>query len=66
MAQTDDPELQSVIATRYGQLYQQYHIKLVEMSSTRPAYHGNVELEEMLYYDLLIEQDLPYTPYHTK
>lgn len=66
MAQTDDPELQSVLATRYGQLYQQYHIKLVEMSSTLPAYHGNVELEEMLYYDLLIEQDLPYTPYHTK
>lgn len=64
IASSSNPETQTVLAARYGQVYQLYYLRMVELHNSLPIFHGEVPIDEMLFYDSLIEEGLPYRPHN--
>lgn len=61
---TPDPALQAMLSARFGTIYQEYWVDLVNRSATLPYLDfSELPKEEIAFYKSLLEQDLPYRPY---
>ena len=61
---TPDPALQAMLSARFGTIYQEYWVNLVNRSATLPYLDfSGLPKEEIAFYKSLLEQDLPYRPY---
>lgn len=62
-AETLDEAEQAIVATKYGEIYQQRYIEAVAAMDTMSSFYIESDLEHIVYYDSLLNNNLQYTPY---
>ena len=61
-----DEAEQAIVATKYGEIYQQRYLDAVAAIDTMPSFYIETDLEQIVYYDSLLNNRLRYTPYPSK
>ena len=62
-AETLDEAEQAIVATKYGEIYQQRYFDAVAVMDTMPSFNIEANLEQRIYYDSLLNNNLQYIPY---
>lgn len=62
-AETLDETEQAIVATKYGEIYQQRYLDAVAAMDTMPSFYIESDLEQIIYYDSLLNNNLQYIPY---